>query len=117
MAQKRRMHRSAERGKIAEADMKYLKSMSGNDSGRSNYDEASGIALDISSAAIALAELALMEQARNEIEQEVEAEVAAEMALEAGMTADVSVSAGSGTPVTDGSAAAGGEAAVVDVSV
>ena len=120
MAQKRRMHRNEEHGKIAEADMKYIKEMSGNNSGYtgSSYDEASGIAFDISSAAIALAELALMEQARNEIEMEVEAEVEAEMALESGQTSDVSGSMGSGTPVTDSSAAAGGEAAAtVDVSV
>lgn len=120
MAQKRRMHRNQERGKIAEADMKYLKAMSGNNSGHtgSGYDEASGIALDISSAAIALAQLALMEQARNAIEQEVEAEVEAEMALESGGMADASGSTGGQAPVTDGSAAAGGEAAAsVDVSV
>lgn len=120
MAQKRRMHRNEEHGKIAEADMKYIKEMSGNNSGYtgSSYDEASGIAFDISSAAIALAELALMEQARNEIEMEIEAEVEAEMALESGQTSDVSGSMGGGTPVTDSSAAAGGEAvAPVDVSV
>lgn len=120
MAQKRRMHRNQERGKIAEADMKYIKAMSGNNSGytSSSYDEASGIAFDISSAAMALAELALTEQARDAIEQEIEAEVEAEMALEAGQTSDISGSTGGGAPVTDGSAAAGGEtAATVDVSV
>lgn len=120
MAQKRRMHRNQERGKIAEADLKYIKAMSGNNSGytSSSYDEASGIALDISSAAIALAELALMEQARNDIEQEAEAEVEAEMALESGGMADVSGSTGGQAPVTDSSAAAGGEAAVtMDVSI
>lgn len=120
MAQKRRMHRNQERGKIAEADMKYIKAMSDNNNGYagSSYCEDSGIALDISSAAMALAELALMEQARGEIEMEAEAEVEAEMTLEAGSTSDFSGSAGSGISVAGGSASAGAEAAAtVDVSV
>lgn len=117
MAQKRRMHRNQERGKIAEADMKYIKAMSDNSSGTasSSYCEDSGIALDISSAAMALAELAMMEQASAEIEMEAEAEVEAEMAIEAGSTSDFSGSAVSGISAADSGAAVG--TAAVDVSV
>lgn len=118
MAQKRRTHRNQERGKIAEADMKYLKAMCNSGSGGSSYDEASGVAIHISNVAIALADLALTEKEKEAIEQEAEAEVEAEMALEPDGTTDTCIGGDMNAPVMNDGAAAGGEVPVaVDVSV
>ena len=112
MAQKQQRHRSQERGKIAEADFKYIKSQLEDGKGfggGSSYCEDSGITLDISDAAMSMAELEMM--AQNQIE--AEAEVEAEMSLTDGGTLAVTtagaVTAGSGagtapdaTPATAG---------------
>ena len=87
IAQKQQRHRSQERGKIAEADFKYIKSQleAGKGfGGGSSYCEDSGFTLDISAAAMSMAELEMM--AQNQIEAEAEAEVEAEMSLTDGGT-------------------------------
>lgn len=116
MMQKRRMHRSQERGKMNEADMKYIKAQMENDNcGSSYYNEDSGIALDISSTAAAMSELQMLEQ---QVQMEVEAQVEAEMALEMGSgTYSGSMGSTSATPGADASAASGAEASPIDVSV
>ena len=121
IAQKQQRHRSQERGKIAEADFKYIKSQleAGKGfGGGSSYCEDSGFTLDISDAAMSMAELEMM--AQNQIEAEAEAEVEAEMSLTDGGTLAVTtagaVTAGSG----GGTAPAAAPAAAgvsVDVSV
>ena len=114
MAQKQQRHRSQERGKIAEADFKYIKSQLEDGKGfggGSSYCEDSGITLDISDAAMSMAELEMM--AQNQTEAEAEAEVEAEMSFTDGGTLAVTtvgaVTAGSGagtapdaTPATAG---------------
>ncbi len=87
MAQKQQRHRAQERGRIAEADFKYIKSQleAGKGfGGGSSYCEDSGFTLDISAAAMSMAELEMM--AQNQIEAEAEAEVEAEMSLTDGGT-------------------------------
>ena len=87
IAQKQQRHRSQERGKIAEADFKYIKSQleAGKGfGGGSSYCEDSGFTLDISDAAMSMAELEMM--AQNQTEAEAEAEVEAEMSLTDGGT-------------------------------
>ena len=120
MAQKQQRHRSQERGKIAEADFKYIKSQieAGKGFGGSSYCEDSGFTLDISDAAMSMAELEMM--AQNQIEAEAEAEVEAEMSLTDGGTLAVTtagaapVGSGAGTASDAAPAVAG---ASVDVSV
>ena len=121
MAQKQQRHRSQERGKIAEADFKYIKSQleAGKGfGGGSSYCEDSGFTLDISDAAMSMAELEMM--AQNQTEAEAEAEVEAEMSLTDGGTLAVTtagaVTAGSGAGTApDAAPAAAGVS--VDVSV
>ena len=113
IAQKQQRHRSQERGKIAEADFKYIKSQleAGKGfGGGSSYCEDSGFTLDISAAAMSMAELEMM--AQNQIE--------AEMSLTDGGTLAVAtagaVTAGSGARTApDATTATAG--ASVDVSV
>ena len=121
IAQKQQRHRSQERGKIAEADFKYIKSQleAGKGfGGGSSYCEDSGFTLDISDAAMSMAELEMM--AQNQIEAEAEAEVEAEMSLTDGGTLAVATAGavpagtGAGTASDTAPAAAG---ASVDVSV
>lgn len=121
IAQKQQRHRSQERGKIAEADFKYIKSQleAGKGfGGGSSYCEDSGFTLDISAAAMSMAELEMM--AQNQIEAEAEAEVEAEMSLTDGGTlaattaGAVPAGTGAGTASDTAPAAAG---ASVDVSV
>ena len=121
MAQKQQRHRSQERGKIAEADFKYIKSQleAGKGfGGGSSYCEDSGFTLDISDAAMSMAELEMM--AQNQTEAEAEAEVEAEMSLTDGGTlaaataGAVPAGTGAGTASDTAPAAAG---ASVDVSV
>ena len=121
MAQKQQRHRSQERGKIAEADFKYIKSQLEDGKGfggGSSYCEDSGITLDISDAAMSMAELEMM--AQNQTEAEAEAEVEAEMSLTDGGTLAVTtagaVTAGSGAGTApDAAPAVAGVS--VDVSV
>lgn len=121
IAQKQQRHRSQERGKIAEADFKYIKSQleAGKGfGGGSSYCEDSGFTLDISAAAMSMAELEMM--AQNQTEAEAEAEVEAEMSLTDGGTLAVTtagaVTAGSGAGTApDAAPAAAGVS--VDVSV
>ena len=121
MAQKQQRHRSQERGKIAEADFKYIKSQLEDGKGfggGSSYCEDSGFTLDISDAAMSMVELEMM--AQNQIEAEAEAEVEAEMSLTDGGTLAVTtagaVTAGSGAGTApDAAPAAAGVS--VDVSV
>ena len=119
IAQKQQRHRSQERGKIAEADFKYIKSQleAGKGfGGGSSYCEDSGFTLDISDAAMSMVELEMM--AQNQIEAEAEAE--AEMSLTDGGTLAVTTAGavpagtGAGTASDTAPAAAG---ASVDVSV
>ena len=121
IAQKQQRHRSQERGKIAEADFKYIKSQleAGKGfGGGSSYCEDSGFTLDISDAAMSMAELEMM--AQNQTEAEAEAEVEAEMSLTDGGTlaaataGAVPAGTGAGTASDTAPAAAG---ASVDVSV
>ena len=121
MAQKQQRHRSQERGKIAEADFKYIKSQleAGKGfGGGSSYCEDSGFTLDISDAAMSMAELEMM--AQNQIEAEAEAEVEAEMSLTDGGTLAVTtagaVTAGSGAGTAPDAAPATAGVSV-DVSV
>lgn len=113
IAQKQQRHRSQERGKIAEADFKYIKSQleAGKGfGGGSSYCEDSGFTLDISAAAMSMAELEMM--AQNQIE--------AEMSLTDGGTlaattaGAVPAGTGAGTASDTAPAAAG---VSVDVSV
>ena len=121
MAQKQQRHRSQEQGKIAEADFKYIKSQLEDGKGfggGSSYCEDSGITLDISDAAMSMAELEMM--AQNQTEAEAEAEVEAEMSFTDGGTLAVTtagaVTAGSGAGTApDAAPAAAGVS--VDVSV
>lgn len=123
MAQKQQRHRSQERGKIAEADFKYIKSQLEDGKGfggGSSYCEDSGFTLDISDAAMSMAELEMMAQNQIEAEAEAEAEVEAEMSLTDGGTLAVTtagtVTAGSGAGTApDAAPAAAGVS--VDVSV
>ena len=121
IAQKQQRHRSQERGKIAEADFKYIKSQleAGKGfGGGSSYCEDSGFTLDISDAAMSMVELEMM--AQNQIEAEAEAEVEAEMSLTDGGTLAVTtagaVTAGSGAGTASDTAPAAAGASV-DVSV
>ena len=107
IAQKQQRHRSQERGKIAEADFKYIKSQleAGKGfGGGSSYCEDSGFEM----------------MAQNQIEAEAEAEVEAEMSLTDGGTLAVTtagaVTAGSGAGTASDTAPAAAGASV-DVSV
>lgn len=85
LIQKRRRHRTEERGKITEADMKYLQRLDENDQPVRSVDMGS-VALELSLAAERLAELQRMEQQmQQQAELEAEMEVEMEMgSLEAG---------------------------------
>lgn len=76
LVQKRRMHRSQERGKIAEADIKYLEDrMNYNHSADSAGISAAGtgVTLEISNAAMSMSELQLLD---TEVKMEVELKTA-----------------------------------------
>lgn len=110
LIRKRRMHRDDERGKITEADMKYMQDQCKN-SKEGNSAPYGGVVLELSGAMSGLSELKMMEQ---QIERQVE------MQMEAGSAAmDVSGAvslplAGAGAEMAD---AGGGAAAMIDVSV
>lgn len=114
MMQKRSMHRMRERGKITEADMKYLKAL--GDEGKIPYTDGTGIdagvvfSLSAESAALALAEAEI----RAQVEQELSAQIGAEaVSVDAG-TASVP---GMGVAAGIAGVAAGVAAAAIDVSV
>ena len=119
MAQKQQRHRSQERGKIAEADFKYIKSQleAGKGfGGGSSYCEDSGFTLDISDAAMSMAELEMMAQNQTEAEAEAEAEMSLTDGGTLAVTTAGAVTAGSGAGTApDAAPAAAGVS--VDVSV
>lgn len=98
MIQKRRSHRNQERGKITEADMKYIKGMmeAGKMPGGTSVMQSDAVIMDLSSTAAAINEIAMLEQ---QIQAETEAEVAAEMAM-AGTDLGGAVSSGGGSGMT-----------------
>lgn len=114
LAQKRRMHRSEERGKITEADMKYLKGQTENDRSQTGDSQMfdSGVFLELSAAA---AELAMEEELlKQEAEMEIEAELGElEGAQDLGTTPDASA----GMTETGTAPIADGAVQGVDVSV
>ncbi len=115
MMNKRRMHRREEQGKINEADMKYIKGLmeKNNDSDRKDSPDMSGVWIDLSAAAAAQSEAALLKQ---QIEQEVRAEVEAEMSMDCGSVPETAGGMNMGTPDMPTSEAASAEAAVsVDI--
>lgn len=119
IAQKQQRHRSQERGKIAEADFKYIKSQleAGKGfGGGSSYCEDSGFTLDISAAAMSMAELEMMAQNQTEAEAEAEAEMSLTDGGTLAVTTAGAVTAGSGAGTApDAAPAAAGVS--VDVSV
>ena len=70
LVQKRRMHRNQERSKIAEADIKYLQDQTNRSQGSGVSD--TGVSLDISSVAMNMNELKMME---TQIDTEEEMEI------------------------------------------
>lgn len=119
MAQKRRMHRNQERGRINEADMKYIKGQMENNRDAGGATNLGSAVLDLSMEAMAMAEIELLEQAQQQIEAEVEAEIEAEVAAEmamgdAGIAVNGSGESGGGFDAGASGAEAGG---TVDVSV
>lgn len=104
MAQKRRIHRSEEQSRISEADLKYLKGLAENSSGKTGYSsQVQGAVLDLSMEAAAMAEMRMLEaQIQQEAELEVEAELAVSMSFETAVT-DSGVMAG-GAVTADGGA-------------
>lgn len=111
MMQKRNFHRAQERGKVMEADMKYLQALS--DEGRVPYTGnaplESGVMMELSAEAAAL----MMTEA--EIEAQVQQELEAEMGT-AGfeMSVDAAVSA---TAMTSSVSVAQSVGAAVDISI
>lgn len=107
---KKRMHRNAERGKVNEADMKYLKEQM-HEHGNS-YSDSSGIMLELSTQAANLSELQMSEHALQLMESQLEQEVELEMQ---GMEVSASMSIGA-----DASAASpnvGSTSVNVDISI
>ncbi len=86
MMKKRLIHRSQERAKMNEADMKYIKGqMEKDDGGEERYSPLGDSAvLDLSMEAAALAEIQRLDQERQQLEAQIEAEIAAELAMEGG---------------------------------
>lgn len=114
LSQKQRMHRSRERGKILEADMKYLQKLGEGDQPVQSVDLGS-VALELS---IAAEQMAQLQQAEQQIEQQVEAQVEMEMAgMEAGAIGEAALpssQAASGMPSGEAGSATG---AAVDISL
>lgn len=118
LARKCRMHRNEERGKINEADMKYIKGQMENGGGTGSSSSVdSGVFLELSSAAAAASAAQLVEaQLMQEIEAEVEAEIEAELAMETGAVSADLGSAGTGL-ASGGSEGADAAGAAVGGSV
>ncbi len=116
MMKKRLMHRSQERAKMNEADMKYIKGQMDRDDGEERYSPLGDSAvLDLSMEAAALAEIQRLDQERQQIEAQIEAEIAAEIAMESG--SDVSGSTASLPSQSTAAQSAPVEAASVDVAL
>ncbi len=116
MVQKRRMHRSQERSKISEADMKYIKGEleAGRGLGSENASPDAGGFMDLSGTAAAMSELAMMEQ---QMQAQLKAEMAAEMSGMEMSAEEMSGSAGVGMAGTGGFAGGAETASAVDVSI
>lgn len=117
MAQKRRTHRNQERGKVAEADMKYIKDMmrDGKMPGGTSVSTDGAVIMDLSGSAAAMNEIAMMEQ---QIQAEAEAEVAAEIAMEMGADMGGAALQGAGSGMTGGgTTSAAGTAGAADAGV
>lgn len=116
MMKKRLMHRSQERAKMNEADMKYIKGQMDRDDGEEHYSPLGDSAvLDLSMEAAALAEIQRLDQERQQIEAQIEAEIAAEIAMESG--SDDSGSMASLPSQSTAAQSAPVEAASVDVAL
>ena len=116
MMKKRLMHRSQERAKMNEADMKYIKGQMDRDDGEEHYSPLGDSAvLDLSMEAAALAEIQRLDQERQQIEAQIEAEIAAEIAMERG--SDGSGSMASLPSQSTAAQSAPVEAASVDVAL
>ncbi|MCI8391077.1 MAG: hypothetical protein HFI35_10445 [Roseburia sp.] len=116
MMKKRLMHRSQERAKMNEADMKYIKGQMDRDDGEEHYSPLGDSAvLDLSMEAAALAEIQRLDQERQQIEAQIEAEIAAEIAMESG--SDGSGSMASLPSQSTAAQSAPVEAASVDVAL
>lgn len=94
LVQKRRIHRNQERSKIAEADIKYLQDQTNRSQGPGAVD--TGVTLDISSAAMSMSELKILET-----QIEAEAEIGTELGgIDASVGVDGSYTASNQTGVT-----------------
>lgn len=117
MMEKRRMHRREEQGKINEADMKYIKGLveKDNNPGQKYSPDISGVLMELSAAAAAQSEAALLKQ---QIEQEIRAEVETEMSMDTGGISGMSGGMDTGSPEMAAPEAVSAEAIVsVDVSL
>ncbi len=115
MMEKRRMHRREEQGKINEADMKYIKGMTEKDTDTRNQSDISGVWMDLSAAAAARSEAALLKQ---QLEQEARAQVEAEMSMDSGGMSELSGSMEAGAAEMAATDAASVDAAAsIDVSI
>lgn len=104
---KRRMHRNEERGKINEADMKYIKGELERQP--AGYSQEQGVYLELSASAAALTELQIMQMAEQEAQVEIEQmpDVSDGVNMGSGVSSGVSVSEG----------AAAESASSVDISI
>lgn len=106
---KKRVHRNAERGKINEADMKYLEEQVNEKKG--TYSNSCGVSLELSTQAAELSDLQLSEHAMELLESQVEQELSIEMGnIEVSTAASI-------TADTAGTCASGSTASSVDVSI
>lgn len=116
MMQKESLHRTRERGKITEADMKYLQAMSDQGkipyAGPTGYDSGVMVSLSAEAAALAMTEAEI----RAEVERELGAEIGADMGGANMGTADSS-GADMGMAMAVSAVAAESVAAVIDVSL
>ena len=96
LVQRRRMHRNQERSKIAEADIKYLQDQTNRSQGSGVSD--TGVSLDISSVAMNMNELKMME---TRIDTEVEMEMGV-IDVSVGVDGSCTVSNQTGTTINLG---------------
>lgn len=115
LRQKRRMHRRQEQNEILDADLKYLKSQTENKPENQSL-EFNGVALEMSMAAVQMAELQQMEQ---QIEQQakIEAEMEVGMAAEAAFLDAKSISTPSTESSTPSSAETGSNTPAINVTI
>lgn len=120
LSQKQCMHRIRERGKILEADMKYLQKLDEYDRPVQSVDRGSA-ALELSAVAEQLAQLQMEQEAAQQmaqqIEQQVEMQVEMEMSSENAIGGFEAVAAGFGTEAAAGDAGGASSGTAVDVSV